>query len=41
MEPEDGVLWILDTNDIETLAFTPRGLEVLQEIIDDQIEIPD
>jgi hypothetical protein len=41
LRPEDGVVWILDINDNETLAFTPRGLEVLQEMIDDQINIPD
>lgn len=38
LKPEDGVLWILDINDREILAFTPRGIEVLQEVIQDQIE---
>ncbi len=38
LEPEDGVIWILDSNDREILAFTPRGIEVLREIIDDQID---
>ncbi|MBT3306953.1 MAG: hypothetical protein HN377_10780 [Alphaproteobacteria bacterium] len=40
MDTEDGVLWILDINDTETLAFTSRGLEVLQEFLDDQVESP-
>ena len=38
LEPEDGVLWILDIDDKEILAFTPRGIETLKEIIKDQIE---
>ena len=38
LEPEDGVLWILDIDDKEILAFTPRGIETLQEIIKDQID---
>lgn len=38
LEPEDGVIWILDSNDREILAFTPRGIEALREIIDDQID---
>ena len=38
LEPEDGVLWILDINDRQTLAFTPRGIEALREIINDQID---
>jgi hypothetical protein len=29
---------ILDSNDREILAFTPRGIEALWEIIDDQID---
>ena len=41
MEPEDGVIWILDIKDRQTLAFTPRGIEVLQEIIEDQVDNPD
>ena len=40
LTPEDGVLWILDINDQQTLAFTPRGIEGLQEIIEDQIDNP-
>jgi hypothetical protein len=38
LEPEDGVIWILDSNEREILAFTPRGIEALREIIDDQID---
>ena len=38
LEPEDGVIWILDSNDREILAFPPRGIEALWEIIDDQID---
>lgn len=33
MEPEDGTLWIHDTGDQATLAFTDRGLENLRELI--------
>jgi hypothetical protein len=35
-EPEDGCLWIYDTNDRETLGFTMRGIESLKELIADQ-----
>ena len=38
LDPEDGVLWIHDINDRATLAFTPRGIEALQEIINDQVK---
>ena len=38
LEPEDGVLWIYDTDGVETLAFTADGIEVLREIIKDQID---
>jgi hypothetical protein len=38
LEPEDGVLWIYDLDGAETLAFTDRGIEALQEIIVDQID---
>ena len=34
--PEDGRLWIYDTGDRETLAFTERGVECLKELIEDQ-----
>ena len=32
MEPEDGCLWIYDTDDQQTIAFTPAGMEWLQEM---------
>ena len=38
LEPEDGMLWICDVGDIETMAFTDFGLENLQQIITDQID---
>ena len=36
LEPEDGCLWVYDTGDRETLAFTERGVESLKELIADQ-----
>jgi hypothetical protein len=33
MEPEDGCLWIYDTDDRQTVAFTPNGMEYLREMI--------
>jgi hypothetical protein len=33
MEPEDGRLWIYDTDDKHTIAFTDWGLENLREIL--------
>ncbi len=33
MEPEDGCLWIYDTDDRQTVAFTPAGMEYLQEML--------
>ena len=33
MEPEDGLLWIHDTGDQATPAFTDWGLENLRELI--------
>lgn len=33
MEPEDGCLWIHGAGDEQTIAFTHRGLEYLQEIL--------
>jgi hypothetical protein len=36
LEPQDGCLWIYDTNDRATLAFTERGVEGLKELILDQ-----
>jgi hypothetical protein len=35
LEPEDGCLWIYDTGNQQTIAFTNRGLECLQELIAD------
>jgi len=36
LEPEDGMLWVYDTGEIHTLAFTQRGIEALRELIEDQ-----
>jgi hypothetical protein len=36
LEPEDGCLWIYDTDERETLGFTLRGIESLKELIADQ-----
>jgi hypothetical protein len=33
MDPEDGCLWIYGTDEQETLAFTDRVLEYLQELL--------
>ena len=33
MEPEDGCLWIYDTEDKQTVAFTSAGMEYLSETI--------
>jgi hypothetical protein len=33
MEPEDGYLWIIRTNDTEMPGFTPNGIENLKELI--------
>jgi hypothetical protein len=33
MEPEDGCLWIDDTDDQQTVAFTPAGMEYLRELL--------
>jgi hypothetical protein len=33
MEPEDGCLWVHDVADRQTIAFTDRGLESLQELL--------
>ena len=33
MEPEDGRLWIYDTDDQQTIAFTPAGMEYLREML--------
>ena len=36
LEPEDGRLWICDTDDRTTPAFTERGMECLKELSLDQ-----
>ena len=36
LDPEDGRLWIYDTEDRATLGFTERGIECLQELSLDQ-----
>ena len=36
LEPEDGRLWIYDTDDRATLGFTERGIESLKELSIDQ-----
>jgi hypothetical protein len=33
MEPEDGCLWIHGTDDQQTIAFTPAGMEYLREML--------
>lgn len=33
MEPEDGIIWVYGNADVETLAFTPFGVENLLEMI--------
>ncbi len=33
MEPEDGRLWIYGTDDQQTLAFTPDGMEYLRDLL--------
>jgi hypothetical protein len=37
-EPEDGLLWVYDIDDVEVPAFTSFGLDNLREIIADQID---
>jgi hypothetical protein len=36
LEPEDGRLWIYDTDDRAMLGFTERGIESLKELSLDQ-----
>ena len=36
LEPEDGCLWIYNTDDRATLGFTERGIESLKELSLDQ-----
>jgi hypothetical protein len=33
MGPEHGCLWIYDTDDRQTVAFTPDGMEYLREML--------
>jgi len=33
LEPEHGSLWIYDTDDQQTVAFTPVGMECLREML--------
>jgi hypothetical protein len=33
IEPEHGCLWIHDTSDCETIAFTPAGMDYLREML--------
>jgi hypothetical protein len=40
LEPEDGCLWIYDTNDRQTVAFTDYGLDCLRELIADHKRYP-
>jgi hypothetical protein len=37
-EPEDGLLWVYDIDEVEVPAFTNFGLDNLREIIADQID---
>ncbi|SKA24778.1 hypothetical protein [Consotaella salsifontis] len=39
LEPEDGVIWIIDVDDRQTLAFTDAGIDALRDIIADQIDV--
>lgn len=36
MEPEHGILWIHNTGEQQTLAFTKQGIDNLREQISDQ-----
>ena len=33
MDPEDGCLWIHGTDDQQTIAFTPAGMEYLRDLL--------
>lgn len=35
MDPEDGLVWIHDTDERQTMAFTSFGLETLRDLIAD------
>ena len=37
LTPEDGMLWVHDVGEGETLAFTRQGIEALYELIKDQL----
>ena len=39
-EPEDGLLWVYDIDDVQVPASTSFGMENLQEIISDRIDKP-
>ncbi len=41
LEPEDGVIWVYDIDETQTLALTPFGIETLREIIRNQIDTID
>ena len=36
LKPEDGCLWVYDTDEREIMAFTAFGIECLQELIADE-----
>lgn len=36
MDPEDGVVWIHDTDERQTMAFTSFGRETLRDLIADR-----
>jgi hypothetical protein len=36
LDPEDGVLWVHDIGERETMAFTDLGIATLKEMIADQ-----
>ena len=36
LDPEDGCLWVYDSNDREVQAFTQYGIECLQQLIADE-----
>ncbi|WP_024352464.1 hypothetical protein [Aurantimonas coralicida] len=38
LEPEEGVIWIIDTDGRQTLALTEAGIDALRDIIADQIK---
>jgi uncharacterized protein YciU (UPF0263 family) len=36
LEPEDGLIWILDTDERQTIALTDSAIEMLQNILAEQ-----